>query len=65
MRFPLLVFAAALTVQLMPAFADTTVAIVDVQENANARAIWDRIAKEYEAEHKSVKVDFKYIEGES
>ena len=37
-----------------PAFADTTVSIVDVQESAVARALWDRIAKDYEAEHKGV-----------
>jgi raffinose/stachyose/melibiose transport system substrate-binding protein len=48
-----------------PVFADTTVSIVDVQESAVARALWDRIAKDYEAEHKGVAVQFKYIEGES
>jgi raffinose/stachyose/melibiose transport system substrate-binding protein len=48
-----------------PAFADATVSIVDVQESAVARALWDRIAKDYEAEHKGVTVQFKYIEGES
>ena len=41
------------------------VSIVDVQESAIARALWDRIAKDYEAEHKGVTVHFKYIEGES
>ncbi len=48
-----------------PVFADTVVSIVDVQESAVARALWDRIAKDYEAEHKGVTVQFKYIEGES
>jgi raffinose/stachyose/melibiose transport system substrate-binding protein len=48
-----------------PVLADTTVSIVDVQESAVARALWDRIAKDYEAEHKGVAVNFKYIEGES
>jgi raffinose/stachyose/melibiose transport system substrate-binding protein len=48
-----------------PVLADTTVSIVDVQESAAARALWDRIAKDYEAEHKGVTVNFKYIEGES
>jgi raffinose/stachyose/melibiose transport system substrate-binding protein len=56
------VFIAGLTTS---AIADTTVSIVDVQESAVARALWDRIAKDYEAEHKGVAVQFKYIEGES
>jgi raffinose/stachyose/melibiose transport system substrate-binding protein len=55
-------FIAGLTT---PALADTTVSIVDVQESAVARALWDRIAKDYETEHKGVAVQFKYIEGES
>ena len=42
-----------------PVFADTTVSIVHVQESAAARAIWDRIAKDYEAEHKGVTVQFQ------
>ena len=46
-----------------PVFADTAVSIVDVQESAVARALWDRIAKDYEADHKGVTVNFKYIEG--
>jgi raffinose/stachyose/melibiose transport system substrate-binding protein len=55
-------FIAGLTTS---AIADTTISIVDVQESAVARALWDRIAKDYEAEHKGVAVQFKYIEGES
>ena len=47
-----------------PVFADVNVSIVDVQESATARALWDRIAKDYEAEHKGVTVQFRYIEGE-
>jgi raffinose/stachyose/melibiose transport system substrate-binding protein len=47
-----------------PALADATVSIVDVQESAVARALWDRIAKDYETDHKGVTVQFKYIEGE-
>ena len=56
------VFIAGLTTS---AIADTTVSIADVQESTVARALWDRIAKDYEAEHKGVAVQFKYIEGES
>jgi raffinose/stachyose/melibiose transport system substrate-binding protein len=48
-----------------PVLADTNVSIVDVQESAVARALWDRIAKDYEAEHKGVNVNFKYIQGEA
>ena len=45
-------------------FADTTLSIVDVQESAVARALWDRIGKDYETEHKGVTVQFKYLPGE-
>ena len=48
-----------------PVLADTTVSIVHVQESAAARALWDRIAKDYEAEHKGVTVNFKYTPGEA
>ena len=48
-----------------PVLADTTVSIVDVQESAVARKLCDRIAKDYEAEHKGVNVNFKYIQGEA
>jgi raffinose/stachyose/melibiose transport system substrate-binding protein len=48
-----------------PVVANTIVSIVHVQESAVARAIWDRIAKDYEAEHKGVTVQFKYTPGES
>jgi raffinose/stachyose/melibiose transport system substrate-binding protein len=55
-------FFAGLTTS---AIADTTVSIVDVQESAVARVLWDRIAKDYEAEHRGARVNFKYIEGEA
>jgi raffinose/stachyose/melibiose transport system substrate-binding protein len=55
-------FIAGLSI---PVLADTTVSIVHVQESAAARAIWDRIAKDYEAEHKGVTVNFKYVPGEA
>jgi raffinose/stachyose/melibiose transport system substrate-binding protein len=48
-----------------PVVANTIVSIVHVQESAVARALWDRIAKDYEAEHKGVTVQFKYTPGES
>jgi raffinose/stachyose/melibiose transport system substrate-binding protein len=48
-----------------PAFADTMVSIVHVQESPDGRALWDRIAKDYEASHPGVKVQFQYIQGEA
>ena len=44
-----------------PVFADTTVSIAHVQESPDGRALWDRIAKDYEASHSGVKVQFQYI----
>jgi ABC-type glycerol-3-phosphate transport system substrate-binding protein len=46
-----------------PVFADTNISIVHVQESAVARALWDRIAKDYEVDHKGVTVQFEYIQG--
>ena len=48
-----------------PVFADTTVSIVHVQESPAGRALWDRIAKDYEASHPGVNVQFQYIQGEA
>ena len=47
------------------AWADTTVTILHVNNNPAATALWDKIAADYEAEHKGVKVEFKYLENEA
>jgi raffinose/stachyose/melibiose transport system substrate-binding protein len=66
MTFRQLAFLAACVTALnAPAFADTTVTILHVDDNAAAQALWSQIAKDYEAEHKGVKVEFKYLENEA
>ena len=45
--------------------ADTTVTILHVNDNPAAKALWDKIAADYEASHKDVKVQFKYLENEA
>jgi raffinose/stachyose/melibiose transport system substrate-binding protein len=47
------------------ASADTTISVLHVSENAAQKAIWEKIAKDYDAEHKGVKVEFKYLENEA
>ncbi len=49
----------------LPAFADTTVTMLHVSDNANMVALWDKIAKDYEAQHPGVKVEVKYLENEA
>ncbi|HXT09266.1 MAG TPA: extracellular solute-binding protein [Roseiarcus sp.] len=46
-------------------FADTTVTILHVNENKAAVKIWDQSAADYNAAHKGVKVEFKYLENEA
>ena len=48
-----------------PVWADATVTILHVSDNAAARALWDRIAADYKASHKGTKVEFKYLENEA
>jgi raffinose/stachyose/melibiose transport system substrate-binding protein len=45
--------------------ADATVTILHVNDNPAARALWDKIAADYEASHSGVKVQFKYLENEA
>jgi raffinose/stachyose/melibiose transport system substrate-binding protein len=47
------------------AWADTTVTVLHVSENPAQKAFWEKIAKDYNAEHKGVKVEFKYLENEA
>jgi raffinose/stachyose/melibiose transport system substrate-binding protein len=57
--------AACLAALTAPAFADTNITVLHVSENADQRALWDKIASDYNAEHKGVKVQFKYLENEA
>src|SRR6202034_751835 len=47
------------------ALADTTVTLLHVSEDKNAQALWNQIAKDYEATHPGVKVEVKYLENEA
>ncbi len=66
MRFRQFAIAAVCAAALSaPAFADTTVTVLHVNDNPAAKSLWDKIAADYEAEHKGVKVEFKYLENEA
>ena len=56
-------FAAALLTA--PAFAETHITVLHVSENPAQKAIWNKIAEDYNAQHKGVKVEFKYLENEA
>jgi raffinose/stachyose/melibiose transport system substrate-binding protein len=57
--------AACVTALSAPAYAETTVTILHVNNNNAATALWDKIAADYEKEHPGVKVEFKYLENEA
>ncbi len=57
--------AVCLAAFAAPAFADTTITILHVNDVAPARALWDKIAADYNASHKGVTVQFKYLENEA
>ena len=57
--------AACLFALTAPAFADATVTVLHVNDNVAAVALWNKIAADYEAGHKGVKVEFKYLENEA
>jgi raffinose/stachyose/melibiose transport system substrate-binding protein len=66
MKFRQLAFlAACVTALSAPAYAETHVTVLHVSDNAAQKAIWDQIANDYNAEHKGVKVEFKYLENEA
>jgi raffinose/stachyose/melibiose transport system substrate-binding protein len=65
MKLRLFAFAASLGALTAPAFADTTVKVLHVDNNPAAIALFDKIAKDYEAGHKDVKVQFQYLENEA
>jgi raffinose/stachyose/melibiose transport system substrate-binding protein len=53
---------AALTAPLSPI---RQVTVLHVSDNAAQKAIWDEIAKDYNAAHPGVNVQFKYLENEA
>ena len=57
--------AACLAALTAPAFAETHVTVLHVSDNAAQKAIWDQIAKDYNAAHPGVNVQFKYLENEA
>jgi raffinose/stachyose/melibiose transport system substrate-binding protein len=66
MRFRQFAFlAACVTALSAPAYAETDITILHVNNNAAATSLWDRIAADYEKEHPGVKVQFKYLENEA
>jgi raffinose/stachyose/melibiose transport system substrate-binding protein len=66
MTFRQLAFlAACVTALTAPAYAETDITILHVNNNAAATALWDKIAADYEKEHPGVKVQFKYLENEA
>src|SRR5271157_854049 len=66
MKFRQLAFlAACVTALSAPAYAETDITILHVNNNNAATALWDKIAADYEKEHPGVKVQFKYLENEA
>ena len=65
MKLRLFAFAAGLATLTAPAFGDTTIKILHVNNNPAAIALWDKIGKDYEADHKGVKIEFQYLENEA
>jgi raffinose/stachyose/melibiose transport system substrate-binding protein len=66
MRFRQFAFAAGILAALTaPAFAETNITLLHVSENAAQKALWEQIAKDYNAAHPGVNVQVKYLENEA
>jgi raffinose/stachyose/melibiose transport system substrate-binding protein len=66
MIFRKLAFASfGLALGATVAFAETNITVLHVSENPAQKAVWEKIASDYNAEHKGVKVEFKYLENEA
>ncbi len=59
------VAAVCLAALSLPALADTNITVLHVSENGAQKALWDKIAQDYNASHKGVNVQFKYLENEA
>jgi raffinose/stachyose/melibiose transport system substrate-binding protein len=66
MKFAQFAFlAACATAVSAPAYAETHITVLHVSENAAQKAVWNKIADDYNAAHPGVKVEFKYLENEA
>ncbi len=66
MKFRQLAFLAACVSAISaPAYAETHITVLHVSENAAQKAVWNKIADDYNAAHPGVKVEFKYLENEA
>src|SRR5271165_3471607 len=66
MKFHRFLFAAGCLAALTaPALAETNVTVLHVSENKAQVGLWDKIAADYNAAHKGVTVQFKYLENEA
>jgi raffinose/stachyose/melibiose transport system substrate-binding protein len=61
----LMLSAACLAALSFPALAETTITVLHVSENPNQKAVWEKIANDYNTSHKGVRVEFKYLENEA
>ena len=57
--------AACLAGSIGFAVADTNITVLHVSENPAQRSLWEQIAKDYNATHKGVNVQMKYLENEA
>jgi raffinose/stachyose/melibiose transport system substrate-binding protein len=66
MRFRQFAIAGALLAALAaPALAAENITVLHVSDNAAQKALWDKIAADYNAAHPGVNVQFKYLENEA
>ncbi len=61
----LAILAACLTALSAPVYAETHITVLHVSENPAQKAVWNKIADDYNAAHPGVKVEFKYLENEA
>jgi raffinose/stachyose/melibiose transport system substrate-binding protein len=57
--------AACITALSTPAYAETDITILHVNNNVAATTLWDKIAADYEKGHPGIRVQFKYLENEA
>jgi raffinose/stachyose/melibiose transport system substrate-binding protein len=66
MRFRQFALAAACLAALTaPVLAEKNITVLQVSDNNTQKAIWDQIAKDYNAAHPGLNVQFKYLENEA
>jgi raffinose/stachyose/melibiose transport system substrate-binding protein len=66
MTFRQFAFLAACAAALSaPAYAETNITVLHVSNNPTQIAVWEEIAKDYNAAHPGVNVQFKFLENEA